>query len=312
MPPEEFVVSSSARDLEDAVLKSHRTYIRAGDLEERYGKKKVERLPTYDPFHLHQERIIRGQVWDWGSNDETDPAMREIAVHECILKMNYDGKGIKEWYVVAAGNNDLVEILEIEEYDDQIQFYDFCPQPLPHTIIGRCPGDDLVQVQKAKTAVLRQTMDNLYQANSPQRLVYANGLAKGGLEALINRTPAGIVLANSALSQGNAPVQEMATPFFAQHSFPMLEYFDDEAEKRTGVSRASMGLDPDAINAQTATATQIAQTAGQGKVEMIARIWATGGMRKMFRGILRILKKYQDFPRRVRVNGELVAVDPRQ
>lgn len=314
LPPEEFVVSASARTLEDAVLKSHRTYVRAGDLKDRYpGKKElIDKLPSYEPTHLHQERLIRGQVWDWANSDDTDPEMREIAVHEGIVRCNYDGKGLKHWFFVAAGNNDITEILEIEPYDDQVQFYDFCPQPLPHTVIGRCPGDDLVQVQKAKTAVLRQTMDNLYQANSPQRMVYADGLAKGGLEALINRLPGGIVLAKNALQNGGEPVRELATPFFAQHSFPMLEYFDNEAEKRTGISRAAMGLDPDALNDQTAAATKIAQTAAMGKVEMIAKIWAVGGMRKMFRGVLRILKKYQDFPRRVKLRGQLIEVDPRQ
>lgn len=310
IPPEEFVISASARDLESAVLRSHRTYERAGDLREKYGDK-IDELPTYDPFHIHQERLIRGQVWDWANNDETDPDMREIAVHEGIVRCNYDGKGIKEWYFVAAGNNEITELLEIEPYDDQIQFYDFCPQPLPHTVIGRCPGDDLVQLQKIKTAVLRQTVNNLNQANAPQRLVYNNGLAKGGLEALINRVPGGIVLANSAFTTGSAPVQELATPFFAQHSFPMLTYFDEEAEKRTGVSRSAMGLDPDTLQRQTATQAAISQSAAMGKIEMIARIWAVGGMRKMFRGILKILKKYQDFPRRVKMRGEIVSVDPR-
>jgi len=308
IPPEEFVVSVTARSLEESILKSHRTYKRAGDLKEMGFKASVvDALPTYEPFREAQEQLNRsGLVWEIGSTaTKDDPDMREIAVHEGIIKCNYDGKGIRDHYFIAAGNDETIEILKCEPYDDQIQFYDFCPQPLPHTIFGRCPGDDLVQIQQIRTAILRPTIDNLNQANTPQRIVAPTQLEKGGLEALINRVPGGIVLSKNV----ELAVKELATPFFAQHSFPMLDFFEQEADKRTGVSRASMGLDPDTLQRQTATATQIAQSASMGKVEMIARIWAVG-VRKMMRGILRILKKYQDFPRVVKVAGKLQPVEP--
>lgn len=311
IPPEEFVVSVSARSLDESILKSHRTYKRAGELKEMGFKASVvDELPTYSPYREAQEQLNRsGMVWDIGSHaTKDDPDMREIAVHEGIIRCNYDGKGIDDHYFIAAGNETAIEILKCEPYDDQVQFYDFCPQPLPHTIFGRCPGDDLVQVQQIKTAILRPTIDNLNQANTPQRIVASAQLEKGGLEALINRVPGGIVLAKAGMTE--TAVKELATPFFAAHSFPMLAYFDEEAEKRTGVSRASMGLDPDTLQRQTATASQIAQSAAMGKVEMIARIWATGGVRKLFRGVLKLLKKYQDFPRMVKIRGELRAVEP--
>jgi len=312
IPPEEFVVSVTARSLDEAVLRSHRTYKRAGDLKDMgYKASVIDSLPTYEPFRQTQEQLNRsGLVWDVSSNNEDDPDMRLIAVHEGIVKCNYDGKGIKDHYFVAAGNEEAIEILECEPYDDQVQFYDFCPQPLPHTIFGRCPGDDLVQLQQIKTAILRPTIDNLNQANTPQRIVAPSALEKGGLEALVNRVPSGIVLAKQGMIE--SAVKELATPFFSQHSFPMLAYFDDEAEKRTGVSRSAMGLDPDTLQRQTATQATIAQSAAMGKVEMIARIWATGGVRKMFRGILRILKKYQDFPRVAKIKGRLQQVEPAQ
>ena len=41
-------------------------------------------------------------------------------------------------------------------------------------------------------------------------------------------------------------------------------------------------------------------------------MWATGGMRKLFRGIMCILKTYQDFARMVRLNGNTVAVNPQE
>lgn len=308
IPPEEVVVSSDARVFKKAVLRSHRTYKRAGELIDMgYSRKVVDELPTYAPYDIAQLSLSRGQVVDWGTNVTDDSDMRMIAVHQGIIRCNKDGKGIKEWYFVAGGNEEATTILECEEYDNQIFFADFCPKPIPHTVFGRCVADDLMPIQLVKTAILRQTLDNLYQTNSPQRIVIASQLQKGGLEALMNKVPNGLVLANSTEA-----VKDLATPFFAKESFPMLSYFDDEAEKRTGVSRASMGLDPDVLQNQSATAANIAQSASMGKLEMIARIMATGGMRDLFRGILDMLKKYQDFPRLMKVGDELKPVDPRK
>lgn len=306
IPPEEVVVSADARTFDSATLRSHRTFKRAGELKDMgYKASVIDELPTYEPFDQAQLNLARGTVVDWGTTPDDDTDMRKIAVHQGIVRCNKDGKGIAEWYFVAAGNEEITKTLEVEKYDSQIFFADFCPKPVPHTVFGRCPADDLMPIQLVKTAVLRQTMDNLYQTNTPQRIVVSSMLQKGGLEALMNRVPNGLVLANNVEA-----VKDLAVPFFAKESFPMLSYFDDEAEKRSGVSRASMGLDPDVMNNQSATAANIAQSASMGKIEMIARIWATGGMRKLFRGILKMLKKYQDFPRLMKVGNELKQVDP--
>jgi hypothetical protein len=307
IPPDEFVISRDARSLEDAVLKTHRTWRYVGDLiEQGYPATVVESLPTDNVDVDPRERWNQWNNWQV-SDTSTDPMLRRVAVHEGILKCDRDGKGIKDWYIVAAGNENIVTILEIEEYKCQVVFADFCPQPYPHTFFGRCPADDLIPIQKIKTATLRQMQDNLNYANTPQQIVVPSMLAdQNAVNNVINKVPGGVIFAKST----EGAIKDIATPFFAQHSLPMLAYWDAEAENRTGVSKSSMGLDADALAKQTATASQIAYNASQGKLEMIARIWATGGMRKLFRGILNILKEYQDFPRVAKLNGELVPVNP--
>ncbi len=307
IPPDEFVISRDARSLEEAVIKTHRTWRYVGDLiEAGYPRNVVESLPTDNVDVDPRERWNTWNNWQL-TDTSTDPMLRRVAVHEGIIKCDRDGKGIKDWYFVAAGNESLVELLEIEEYKCQIVFADFCPQPYPHTFFGRCPADDLIPIQKIKTATLRQMQDNLNYANTPQQIVVPTMLAdQNAVNNVMNKTPGGIIFAKST----EGAIKDIATPFFAQHSLPMLQYWDAEAETRTGVSKASMGLDADALAKQTATASQIAYNASQGKLEMIARVWATGGMRKLFRGILNILREYQDFPRIAKLNGELIPVNP--
>ena len=310
VPGEEFVISANARSLEAATLKSHRREMTIGALMDMgFSRDEVDSIPTAKDAQGEAQRFTRNQTGVDGDPGATDPMLREVIVHQGIVRCNKDGKGLKDWYFVAAGDEGGMTVLEYEEYDSQIVFADFCSDPIPHTFFGRCAADGLIEPTKAKTAVLRQTMQNLYLANTPITLLQADTVMKGTLEALTRRVPGGMA---QVKGDPSTTVREVATPFFAQHSLPMLEYFDMESEKRTGVSRASMGLDPEVLTNQSATAANIGQTAAMGKIEMIARIFANGGMRKLGRGILKVLKRYQDFARQVKIGQQGKTIDPRK
>jgi hypothetical protein len=54
------------------------------------------------------------------------------------------------------------------------------------------------------------------------------------------------------------------------------------------------------------------QAASQGKIEMIARVFAETGVRDLFRGILQMVTKYQNKPQIVRLRNQFVPMDPRE
>jgi Skp family chaperone for outer membrane proteins len=81
--------------------------------------------------------------------------------------------------------------------------------------------------------------------------------------------------------------------------------------KRTGISDASQGLDPNILQNVTATAVAAFQNASSGKLELIARIFAETGIKSLFKGILHLLCKYSDKPRLIRMRGKYVPMDPR-
>lgn len=304
IPPEEFVVSADARSLKQSRLKSHRTVRTVGSLiEEGYDYDTVMRLPTYTQTELDSIRRRRSTVGT--QNNAGDPMMREVSIHQGIVEADYDGTGIKDWYFVAGGDETVTTMLEVEEYDYQIIFADFCPEPMPHSFIGRCPADDLVELQRVNTALIRQLLDNLYLSNSPQREVVTENIED--IDQLMNMAPGALVGVTELGS-----VNPLVVPFTAEASFGALGYFNTKAEDRTGVSKNSMGLNPDALQNQSATAAAIAKTASHGKIEMYARIWAQGGMKALLLGIFNILKRYQAFPRTIRVGNESRVVDPRE
>jgi|TARA_R110000744_G_scaffold55347_5_gene117089 hypothetical protein len=302
---EEFTISRDARNLEDAVLKSHRTFKRAGDLIDMgYDEDVINNLPTYTN-QAFQSKAFDDYYRDRNRSNSPDPMLREVLVHEGIIKCDYDGTGVKEWYFVAGGGENVVEMLKMEEYEHQIVFADFCPEPIPNLFFGRCPADSLVEIQRVNTVITRMMLDSGYLSLTPQREVVFENLVNP--EQLTNMSPAAPVYVTKMGS-----VREMAVPFVGTQALAMLNHFEGQAEARTGVSKASMGLDPDVLMNQTATSANIAYSSSLGKVEMIARMWADGGMRKLFRGILKMLIKYQDFSRIVRMNGRAIKIDPRQ
>jgi hypothetical protein len=106
-------------------------------------------------------------------------------------------------------------------------------------------------------------------------------------------------------------VQPFTTPFVGQAAFPMLDYLDDIKQTRTGISKAASGLDADALQSTTKAAVSATVNAAHQHIEMIARIFAETGLRKLFTGILKLVIENQDKARMVRLRNTFVPIDPR-
>lgn len=305
IPIEEFIISRDARNLKDGVLKSHRTWEVAGKLiEDGYDPAIVNRLPTYNET---RSQLTRPGTAGREQNRQNigDPSMRKVMIYEGIIRCNYDGNGVRDWYFKAGGQDGGVEILDIEPYQAQIFFCDFCPEPIPHQFVGTCPADRLYELQKVNTVLTRQMLQAQYLANAPQREVVADNILSPDQ---LNNFAAGA----SILVKAAGSVTPIATPDISQYALSLIQYFDSKAADRVGVSRSSSGLDPDALQNQSATAANLAWNASMGRVEMIAKIWAYTGMRQLGEAILKTVIAYQDFARAVILDGQMTVVDPRQ
>lgn len=304
IPPEEFVISGDARNLEDAVLKGHRTGVMVGEaIAAGYDPDVINALPTWSQTYNQRTLEYRQNPATANRDQSADAMLRKVPITRGILRCDYDGSGIKEWYVVAGGYDNAPKLLEIAPYNEQVGFADFCPEPLPHTVFGRCPADRLAGIQKIQTVLVRQMNDNLFLSNTPQREVVMDWIVKP--DQLMNMAPGAPIL----VKQPGA-IREIAIPFVADKALAAMQYYDSQAELATGTSRNAAGLDPEVLQNQSATAAANQQSAALGRVEMIARIWAQGGMRKLFRGVFRCLKAYQDFSRVVQIDGAPQTINP--
>ena len=301
VPPEEFLISKKARRIDEAPFVAHRRLTTRSELIAMgFSAKDVETLPVFDDLTFTPERVARYPNGEQPENDSLDTSMDEVETFECYIRTDYDKDGIAELRrVFYAGG----EILENEEADF-IPFCSVCPIPMPHKFFGHSLADRVTDIQKIKTTVTRQMLDNLYLSNNA-RMAVVDGQVN--LDDMLTVTPGGIVRVKNP-----AAITPLAVPLVANQAFPMLGYMDQVQQKRTGVTETSQGLDPNILQNTTATAIAMVQNAGAAKVELIARIFAETGVKDLFRRILHLVCKYQDKERIVRMRGKFVAVDPRE
>jgi hypothetical protein len=301
VPPEEFLISKSAKTIEEATFVAHRRLMPRSELIAMgYDKDVVDDLATYNDLEFSPERIVRfpnGEQPD--QNNSLDFSMQTVEVYECYIRIDEDDDGIAELRrIVYVGS----EILEDEEVD-YIPFHSLCPIPIPHKFFGQSLADRTMDIQLQKSTITRQSLDNLYLTNN-SRVGAVDGQVN--MDDLLNATPGGVI----RMKNPNALVPLTVQSTFGQ-AMPMLEYLDAVQAKRTGVSDAQAGLDPDVLSNVTATAVAAMMKSNSGKLELIARIFAETGMKSLFKGILHLLGKYQDKPKIVRMRGKYVTFDPR-
>lgn len=311
VPPEEVLFSRrSTRD--DIPYLCHRqpTTITAL-LQQGYDQECLDKLNYNNTEDYTAERLQRYMPDDDMpySEDRTDMPMRQIWVEENYIQADYDGDGLAELIKVVTVNRSAVILTkdgkpDIEEVDE-IPFDFLCPVPMPHKLVGMSVADLVMDLQRIKSTLIRQMLDNIYLTNNPRHLVVESAATDETYDDLLTSKPGGIVRARTA--DGVTP---LVTPFVAEKAQGMVEYMDQTAEVRTGISRHNQGLDPDDLN-KTATGVNLIQQAAAQRVELIARIFAFA-VQNMVRGILGLVKKHAQQERIIRVSGAPLQADPAQ
>ena len=304
VPPEEFFVNRDARNLKDAYLVAHRTDMRAGDLIAMgYDPEVVLNLNSMENGSEMTEAEVferRGYDIDTSDEDEQDPSMKNVTVTEAYMRIDVDGTGVPVLHKLTCGGT-AYELLDFEPCDE-LPFAKFEIDPEPHTFYGRSLAEIVMDDQDAATSILRSILDNVAMTNNPRI-----GIVEGAvnIDDVLNNEIGAIVRMRQAGS-----VQDLSVPFTAGQTLGALTYLDGLVESKTGVSRASMGLDPDAMQSTTKAAVQATVQAAAGQVEVMVRNLADG-MKELFGIMLRLSHKNVDEEQMMRMNGSFIPVDPR-
>jgi hypothetical protein len=304
VPPEELLLDRRARSFDDATIIAHRQMATVADLMAMgYDQDEIEENLSTTDLDSNDEYLARQPLsTTFGTNDAANPMMRRVLYIEAYSRVDFDNDGIAELRKVCCmgGGYKVVRNLPAS----YIPFADFPCDPEPHTspLEAMSIFDITRDLQEIKSEILRNTLDSLAQSIHPRTAVVEGQV---NIDDVLNNETGAII-------RMRAPgmVQPLSTPFVGQAAFPMMEYMDQIKEDRTGMSKAAMGLNADALQSSTKAAVNATINASQGRIELTARILAEG-MKKLFKGILFLATTHQDKARMVRMRNEWVQIDPR-
>lgn len=259
-------------------------------------------------FSQTDERFDTEDSFETERNDG-DKATKRVEVFETYCRVDFNNDGIVELVRVwAIGNGSTILKRDGKDAVDEVSCVPFSaltPYIVPHRHMGRSAAELVDDIQKIKTVLLRHTLDNLYLTNY-QRPYFDEGMAGPHLvNDLVNPAP------GAPIRTGGADVLWQTPGSIIDTTLPLLGVMDDLKETRTGATRYNQGLDADSLN-KTATGIQKIMNASQKKTLLIARTIAETGLRDLFMGIHRDLRKGPVRELVMKLTGGWAKMNPRQ
>ncbi len=243
---------------------------------------------------LYQENTLEGTT-------EPDPAMKRYRCRMIWIRADLDEDGLAELVYCVRIGNDII----FQEQVARIPVAALACIPNAHRHVATSVADIVGDIQRIKTAILRQGLDNLYLANNARTFVND----KVNLDDVLVSVPGGVVRGGPGSVLG-VDVGPMPTPFVFPQAMEGLEYMDQVRENRTGTNRYFTGIDQNAMN-KTATGIQQLSTMAAQRVEQIARVMATG-VEDLFSIVHELILKGGHKKDVIRLNNDWVDIDPAQ
>ncbi len=254
-----------------------------------------------DPEIYTQEDYARDQFGERRLEryKPSDPSMRRVKARMIWIRVDADGDGIAELLQITRVGR---RILYREEVS-RIPVASGVACPLPHRHVGISIADMVTDIQRIKTAILRQGLDSLYMANSPQKIVDEEFV---NMEDVMIRRVDGIIRATD-IDQ----IRYEQVPFVFPQAMEGLELHGSSVRSVPywRDPMAFQGVDSAQLsNIQPGTVNQISSMAAE-RVVQIARIMAFA-IEDLFaithEQVLKLGHKRQT----LQLNGEWVDVDP--
>lgn len=308
VPPEDFGITSRAKNIKSAKLCYRRkTYTKGELLEDGYDEKLIDELkPDSLEFDLDQEKAARFRQLE-DQRIQTDDTIdlsedyRSYTLYHCYAKIDIDGTGIpKLWHIVKCD-----QIILKKEKVRARPFAVFVPLPKAHSFYGSNFARKVKPIQNARTVLTRSILDHAVITNAPRWQVVKGGLTNA--RELMDNRVGGIVNVNRP-DAVSALQQQPLNPFV----FQTIQMMDQNKEDVTGVSRLSKGLNKDAIsfqNSQGLVEDLVALSDRRQKI--IARQFAEF-LRDLYVGIYQLVVDHQDYEDVFEVCGNFVPIDPRK
>jgi hypothetical protein len=313
VPPEDFLYDPTAENIEDAHFVIHRVfrtvdYLKRMEIDGVYKNvdqviENIQSRIASDAAGIEKQARYaednRNAPWIHQDNQDQQLGRRVVEVFEWWGLFDPNDSGMLEPYVIVVAE-DVVLRCEPNPYDHgQPPFIALVPIPDLHKFEGISLADILGDIQKIKTSVIRQILDNFSYQNNQMWLIERN--ARVEMAAVLNPRPGRIVRTDNING-----IRQITPQPLHPWAFQFVEFMQAMAEQRTGVTRYNQGLDAQSLN-KTATGVTAILGASQARIELIARMFAEG-WQKVFTQCLALLRQFMPHDYVVRLYGEPIRV----
>lgn len=316
--PEDFWMDPKASSVADAQFVIHRVWRTYGELRrmERDGiyrnvdkvrdsaDKSGERFDNAEAAARYEAAGQQPEASSYAqTDDELQPARRKLEVFEWWGMLDLKGDGYQEPYLVVVCGDTILRMEKNPYGHGQAPFEVLRPMLDPFSFWGIGMPELVGEFQELKTAILRQTLDNVSFQNNGMWLVNRN--AGVDMKALLNPRPGTIVRTN--IVQG--AVTPITPPSLQSMPLNMLELADSMLQKRTGVTSYNQGLDANSLN-KTATGITRIMNASAQRIELIARVMAETGIKPLYQKLLMLNQQFVDQKIVIRVFNAPIEISP--
>lgn len=303
VPYGEFFISKNASGVHDARVHGHRRSVTVAEaLELGLKYKNWTELDDVDP----QANEVPGPVTEKrGFSRDSEQKRSDLLAHRFLLTEAYVWLDLYDvgypqlWCLYLAGSG--YKLLD-HDRETESPFDILCHDPMSFSPIGYSVADVTADSQDVLTSLLRGMLDNVHAGNNPR---LAGNPQQVNFDDLLNHS-----IGHPIRTKGNGTqVQVVQVPTQLQAALPMLQWLEQDAQNKIGVTKAAQGLDPSAMQSTDKDAVRNTLMLSQGQVELAVRNIIETGVIGIFKKLLRLSIQHKDRIQIIRTRGMFLPVD---
>lgn len=304
--PEDFIIEDNAEDLKNTKFCAIRNRMTKSECLEMgwdaetidelsFGDTQLEWRDRAEVDARHEHDGTFKDIWNDSAKDR-----RTTLVYEVYRKIDMDGDGITELWQLFYADEEILGMEQVEEIPLEV----FTPYPQPYKFHGLSIPDVIWGIQKSKSTIERQIIDNMVATNTGRYLADL-GFIRNPKDLVDNR-PGVIVNVTKMDAVMPLPITQLNPA-----SFQVLEMLEGDKEEATGATRLAQGMEKDAISKQNSFDTiQALTTAANRRLMMFAKHFAENTLKPLLIAIHRIGMTYDKTEKFVQLSGQFIPVNP--
>lgn len=301
LPYNEFLFDASALSLQEADYVIHRKLVNYDYLIRREKEgvyKNISKIK--DNIYTYEDDDIANRA-QYLSENSKNKARKLYMLNEYWGRIDIDNDGLLEDVVITYCGN---QILSIEENTySMYPFFVFAPFLSMDSIAGRGLAELAENTQIIKTALIREILENT-RRNNNRKIFYK-------VDDLLN--PSQMVTSEQYVAvRDSADINNIFAPepfeVISENSFSLVEYFDKENQKVTGVSEMKHGL-KQSVESQTATEAVIKYESANSQVQAIVLNFAET-LKETYRFLVYQNQRFMDNVQVIRLLNDVIEINP--